>query len=195
MNGLWLTIDINGLSMVLGKVNAGSQKRPNRKKTWFFQQKHRGKQTLDRLTWPNVTKVSLGNHFSSILALWLPPLQHLKVLILTIAIEWMVGKPPLISMVLRWFLVSKTIGSNGFPMVFGPKTIVSNCFSNGFWSKNHWYQWFFNGFVVRQPLDTMVFQWFPMVVNHWSDDGMVTIHRSGLTPPHFCVNKPICETY
>ena len=92
----------------------------------------------------------------------------------------MVGKPPLMSMVLRWFLVSKTIGSNGFPMVFGPKTIVSNCFSNGFWSKNHWYQWFFNGFVVRQPLDTMVFQWFPMVANHWSKDWMVTIHRSGL---------------
>ena len=26
----------------------------------------------------------------------------------------------------------------------------------------------------------MVFQLFPMVANHWSDDGMVTIHRSGL---------------
>ena len=26
----------------------------------------------------------------------------------------------------------------------------------------------------------MVFQWFPMVANHWSDNGMVTIHRSGL---------------
>ena len=26
----------------------------------------------------------------------------------------------------------------------------------------------------------MVFQWFPMVANHWSDDGMVMIHRSGL---------------
>ena len=26
----------------------------------------------------------------------------------------------------------------------------------------------------------MVFQWFPMVADHWSDDGMVTIHRSGL---------------
>ena len=37
-------------------------------------------------------------------------------------------------MVLRWFLVTKTIGSNGFPMV----------------------------------------------AYHWSDDGMVTIHRSGL---------------
>ena len=23
----------------------------------------------------------------------------------------------------------------------------------------------------------MVFQWFPMVANHWSSDGMVTIHR------------------
>ena len=69
MNGLWLTIDIDGLSMVLGKVNAGSQKMPNRKKHDFFNKKHRGKQTLDRLTQPNVAKVSLGNHFSSTLAL------------------------------------------------------------------------------------------------------------------------------
>ena len=143
MNGLWLTIDFDGLSMVLGKVNAGSQKRPKRKKTWFVQQKHRGKQTLDRLTWPNVTKVSLGNHFISILALWLPPLEHLQVFILTIAIEWMVWKPPLISMVLRWFLVSKTIGSNGFPMVFGPKTIGTNGF----------FQWF----LVQKPLVPMFF--------------------------------------
>ena len=52
------------------------KKRLKRKKTWFFQQKHRGKQTLDRLTWSNVTKVSLVNHFSSILTLWLPPVQH-----------------------------------------------------------------------------------------------------------------------
>ena len=26
----------------------------------------------------------------------------------------------------------------------------------------------------------MGFQWFSMVANHWSDDGMVTINRSGL---------------
>ena len=65
-------------------------------------------------------------------------------------------------MVLRWFLVSNTIGSNGFPMDFGPKTITSNVF----WS--------------TKPLVAMVFQWFPMVANHWSDDGMVMIHRSGL---------------
>ena len=37
-----------------------------------------------------------------------------------------------------------------------------------------------DGFEVRQPLDMMVFQWFPMVANHWSSDGMVTIHRYGL---------------
>ena len=35
----------------------------------------------------------------------------------------------------------------------------------------------------------MVFQWFSMVANHWSDDGMVTIHRSGLMMmdgAHYC---------
>ena len=45
------------------------------------------------------------------------------------------GKSPLISMVLRWFLVSKTIGSNGFTMDFGPKTIASNGFSMVFGQK------------------------------------------------------------
>ena len=167
-----------------GKWALVHKKGKNAKKTWFVEQKHRGKQTLDRLTRSNVTKVSLGNHFSSTLHLWLAPLKHLKVFILTIANELMVGNPPLISMVVRWFLVSKTIGSNGFPMVFCSKNIGSNVFPNGFWSKNHCYQWFFNGFVVRQPLDTMVFQWFPMVANHWSNDRMVTIHRSGLWRDH-----------
>merc|ERR1712052_82694 len=53
---LWLTIDIDGLSMVLGKVKAGSQKRPKNKiKALFVQQIPRGNQSLDRLTWPNVT--------------------------------------------------------------------------------------------------------------------------------------------
>ena len=49
---------------------------------------------------------------------------------------------------------------------------------------NHWFLMVFglatidaDGFEVRQPLDMMVFQWFPMVANHWSSDGMVTIHR------------------
>ena len=125
MNGLWLTIYIDGLSMVLGKVNAGSQKRPKRKKTWFVQQKHRNKQTLDTLTWPNVTKVTLGNHFSSILAFWLPPLQHLQVFILTMN---------------GW---KTTIDINGFTMVFG--------------LQNHWYQWFFQWFLVQKPLVPMVF--------------------------------------
>ena len=77
----------------------------------------------------------------------------------------MVGKQPLISMVLRWFWSGKPLAA----MVL---------------------QWF----LVRQPLVPMVFQWFcspatigpdgfqwfPMVANHWSNDGMVTIHRYGL---------------
>ena len=41
-------------------------------------------------------------------------------------------------------------------------------------------QWFYDGFWSPKPLVAMVFQWFPMVANHWSDDGMVMIHRSGL---------------
>ena len=52
---------------------------------------------------------------------------------------------------------------NGFKMVFGPATIDAD------------------GFEVRQPLDTMVFQCFPMVANHWSNGGLVTIHHYGLS--------------
>ena len=57
-----------------------------------------------------------------------------------------------------------SIGINGFAMVFGPATINTD------------------GFEVRQLLDTMVFQLFPMAANHWSNDGMVKIHCHGLTP-------------
>ena len=60
------------------------------------------------------------------------------------------------------------------------KTIATN----GFWTQkpleNHCYKWFLNGFWSSKPLVAMVFQWFPMVANHWSNDGIVTIHRSGL---------------
>ena len=62
----------------------------------------------------------------------------------------------------QWFLVWQTIGSDGFSMVLVWPTIGTN------------------GFSMVFPLETMVFQWFPMVANHWSNDGMVTIHRSGL---------------
>ena len=44
----------------------------------------------------------------------------------------------------------------------------------------HWYQWNGNGFLVWQPLVPMEWRWFSMVCNHWSNDGMVTIHRCGL---------------
>ena len=73
-----------------------------------------------------------------------------------------------------------TIGINGIMMVFRVANHWYQWFCDGFWSGNHWYQWFFDGFVVQQPLDPMVCQWFPMVANHWSIDGMVTIHRYGL---------------
>ena len=70
-------------------------------------------------------------------------------------------------------LVWPTIGTNGFSMVFPLETMV--------------FQWFWvwqtigtDGFSMVFSLETMVFQWFPMVANHWSNDGMVTIHRSGL---------------
>ena len=60
---LWLTIDIDGFPMVLGKVKAGSQKKAKKqKKAWFVQQIPRGEQSLDRLTWPNVTKKLQKEH-------------------------------------------------------------------------------------------------------------------------------------
>ena len=101
-----------------GKWRLVHKKRPKRKQTWFVQQKHRNKQTLNRLTWPKVTKVTLGNHFSSILAFWLPPLQHLQVFILTMN---------------GW---KTTIDINGFTMVFGLKNHWYQWVFNGFWSKN-----------------------------------------------------------
>ena len=60
---LWLTIDIHGFPMVLGKVKAGSQKKAKKQiKAWFLQQIPRGEQSLDRLTWPNVTKKLQKEH-------------------------------------------------------------------------------------------------------------------------------------
>ena len=98
----------------------------------------------------------------------------------------------------QWFLVWQTIGSDGFPMVF----LLETMFFQWFWSgqplvpmgfsmvfplETMVFQWFWvwqtigtNGFSMVFPLETMVFQWFPMVANHWSNDGMVTIHRRGL---------------
>ena len=69
MDGLWLTIDIDGLSMVLVESERRFTKKGQNAKKHDLLKKHRGKQTLDRLTWSNVTKVSLVNHFSSLLAL------------------------------------------------------------------------------------------------------------------------------
>ena len=88
---------------------------------------------------------------------------------------------PLVTMVFQWFLVWQTIGTDGF---WSCKLLVLMIF-----------QWF----LVQHPLvpmvfwwfcspttighDTIVFPWFPMVSNHWSNNGMVTIHCYGLVPP------------
>ena len=60
-------------------------------------------------------------------------------------------------------------------------------FFNGFWSINHWPRWFFSlaaigldGFAMVFGLATIGLDGFSMVANHWSNDGMVTIHRYGL---------------
>ena len=65
--------------------------------------------------------------------------------------------------------LEETIGTNGFSMVFGLSTIGPDVF------------------LVWQPLGSMVFglatiglNGFSMVANHWSNDGVVTIHRYGL---------------
>ena len=95
----------------------------------------------------------------------------------------------------QWFLVWQTIGSDGFSMVLVWPTIGTNGFSMVFPLETMVFQWFwvwqtigtdgfsmfFLGFGVLLPLDTVVFQWFPMIANHWSNDGMVTIHRYGLS--------------
>ena len=67
--------------------------------------------------------------------------------------------------------LEETIGTNGFSMVLCLSKIGPD------------------GFLVWQPLVSMVLRWFlvwqpldgfSMVANHWSNDGMVTIHRYGL---------------
>ena len=87
----------------------------------------------------------------------------------------------------QWFLVWQTIGSDGFSMVLVWPTIGTNGFSMVFPLETMVFQWFWvwqtigtDGFSMVFSLETMVFQWFPMVANHWSNDGMVTIHRYGL---------------
>ena len=42
MDGLWLTIDIDGLSMVLVEVNGGSQKKANTQKQYDLLKKTQG---------------------------------------------------------------------------------------------------------------------------------------------------------
>ena len=47
---------------------------------------------------------------------------------------------------------------------------------NVFWQSDHCHQWFFNGFWSCYHR----FQWFSMVLDHWSNDAMVSMDRYGL---------------
>ena len=69
--------------------------------------------------------------------------------------------------------LEETIGTNGFSMVFGLSTIGPDVFFSlatiGL-----------DGFAMVFGLATIGLDGFSMVANHWSNDGMVTIHRYGL---------------
>ena len=59
----------------------------------------------------------------------------------------------------------------------------------------HWNQWNGNGFLAWQPMVPMEWRWFSMVCNHWSNNGMVTIHRCGLLQTHLTESKPcVCKS-
>ena len=75
-------------------------------------------------------------------------------------------------------------------------------FFNGFWSINHWPRCFFSlatigldGFAMVFGLATIGLDGFSMVANHWSNDGMVTIHRSGLPPRMYRHTAPSAQPY
>jgi len=94
----------------------------------------------------------------------------------TIGINGFWSGKPLVAMVFQWFWSGQPLVPMVFQWFFPIETMV--------------FQWFWvwqtigtNGFSMVFSLETMVFQWFPMVANHWSNDGMVTIHRRGLLPP------------
>ena len=51
---------------------------------------------------------------------------------------------------------------------------------NVFLQSDHCHQWFFNGCWSCYHR----FQWFSMVLYHWSNDAMVSMHRYGLPYAH-----------
>ena len=58
---------------------------------------------------------------------------------------------------------------------------------NIYFCKKHWHQWGFDGFWVTQPLPLTdfkpsdhCFQWFSMVMDHWSNNAMVLMDHSPL---------------
>ena len=121
-------------------------------------------------------------------------------------LNWVYGKKQIWYILLIWWLVCLISQGRSFWTVIA--TIVKHQWFSGsplplneWFGRNHWYQWFFNGFrsinhwswwffrLATIGLDgfAMVFglatiglNGFSMVANHWSNYGMVTIHRRGL---------------
>ena len=63
---------------------------------------------------------------------------------------------------------------------------------NVFWRSDHCHQWFFNGFWSCYHR----FQWFLMVLDHWSNDAMVSMDRYGLVGPMLLKNPvPMCQYF
>ena len=72
-------------------------------------------------------------------------------------------------------------------MFFSPLTIAFNCFSMVLGSLNHHHKMFsspqtigFNGFSMVLGSFNHWFQWFSMVMDHWSNDAMVSMYCSSL---------------
>ena len=57
---------------------------------------------------------------------------------------------------------------------------------NVFLQSDHCHQWFFNGCWSCYHR----FQWFSMVLYHWSNDAMVSMHRYGLPGRNFLFAEP-----
>ena len=63
---------------------------------------------------------------------------------------------------------------------------------NGMVWDNHWVQWFFNGFGVRQPLVSMVYDGCPPLVQRWN--GYIPSLKSNAFPKAIGLKAEHCET-
>ena len=72
----------------------------------------------------------------------------------------------------QWFLMVLGLLNHYLKLIFSPQTITFNDFSMVLGSFNHW------------------FQWFSMVMDHWSNNAMVSMYRSPLDVSIFIQHSP-----